>query len=195
MPRVSQDHKDARREQILKAAERCFVRNGFHETSMQDLFAECGLSSGAVYTYFRSKSEVISAIAEANLNDVVALVDAVAANPRRGLGDAVATLVDALGKNNAQNNLGHLQALVWAEAVRNPDLAVRLREAMERVHAGIEILVSDAQASGQLDGDLDTRSVARLLSGLLPGSLLQIVFLGEQPMNGAADAARGLWPA
>ncbi len=44
MPKVTQQHMDARREQILDAARRCFLRDGFHSTSMQDLFAEAGLS-------------------------------------------------------------------------------------------------------------------------------------------------------
>jgi AcrR family transcriptional regulator len=47
MPRVSQQYRDSRREQILAAARRCFLRDGFHETSMQDLFAESGLSAVA----------------------------------------------------------------------------------------------------------------------------------------------------
>ena len=33
MPKVSQQHRDARREQILAAARRCFLRDGFHATS------------------------------------------------------------------------------------------------------------------------------------------------------------------
>ncbi|HEY0718123.1 MAG TPA: helix-turn-helix domain-containing protein, partial [Streptosporangiaceae bacterium] len=52
MPKVTQQYRDARRDQILSAARRCFLRDGFHVTSMQDLFAESGLSSGAVYRYF-----------------------------------------------------------------------------------------------------------------------------------------------
>ena len=78
MPKVSQQYRDARRDQILSAARRCFLRDGFHATSMQDLFAEAGLSSGAVYRYFASKDDVIIAIAEENMRDVVEMIHGVA---------------------------------------------------------------------------------------------------------------------
>ncbi|MFD0447134.1 TetR/AcrR family transcriptional regulator [Streptomyces indonesiensis] len=71
MPKVSQEYLDARRAEILTAARRCFVRDGFHETSMQDLLAEAGMSSGSVYRYFPSKQDMIIAIAEENLAEVV----------------------------------------------------------------------------------------------------------------------------
>src|SRR3954470_18901979 len=61
MPRVSEEHLERRRRQILDAARRCFVRKGVHETSMQDIFAESGLSAGAVYRYFKSKNEIVAA--------------------------------------------------------------------------------------------------------------------------------------
>jgi len=48
MPRVSEAHLAARRQQILDAAQIRFIRNGFHQTSMQDVIAEAGLSVGAV---------------------------------------------------------------------------------------------------------------------------------------------------
>ena len=57
MPRVSDEHLAARRQQILDAARACFLRNGFHATSMQDVIGEAGLSVGAVYRYFKSKNE------------------------------------------------------------------------------------------------------------------------------------------
>ena len=63
MPRVSEEHVTARREQILEAARACFRRNGLHNTSMQDRIHEAGLSVGAVYRYFKSKDEIINAIA------------------------------------------------------------------------------------------------------------------------------------
>ena len=44
-PENTLEYRDARRDQILTAARRCFLRDGFHATSMQDLFAEAGLCS------------------------------------------------------------------------------------------------------------------------------------------------------
>ena len=64
MPRVSDRHADDRRRQILAAARACFARDGFHRTTMQDIFREAGLSPGAVYTWFFGKDEIVRAVAE-----------------------------------------------------------------------------------------------------------------------------------
>ncbi len=42
----------------------CFAREGFHRTTMQDIFREADLSPGAVYSYFEGKDELIEAIAD-----------------------------------------------------------------------------------------------------------------------------------
>ena len=55
MPKVSDAHVEARRQQILEAASACFARQGFHQTSVQDICKEAGLSAGAVYRYFPGK--------------------------------------------------------------------------------------------------------------------------------------------
>ena len=60
MPKVTEEHVEARRRQILSAALRCFAREGFHRTTMQDIFREADLSPGAVYSYFKGKDELIA---------------------------------------------------------------------------------------------------------------------------------------
>ena len=44
--------KSDRRSEILAAAQRCFVRSGFHGASMQDICNEAGMSPGNLYRYF-----------------------------------------------------------------------------------------------------------------------------------------------
>ena len=70
MPKVTEEHVAARRRQILSAALRCFARQGFHRTTMQDIFREADLSPGAVYSYFGSKDELIAAIIAAMMGFV-----------------------------------------------------------------------------------------------------------------------------
>src|SRR6476661_1391295 len=59
-----------RRDDILEAAERCFVRSGFHQTSMQEICAEAGMSAGNLYRYFPSKEAIIAGIAERDRAEV-----------------------------------------------------------------------------------------------------------------------------
>ncbi len=61
MPKVTEEYLDTRRQQIMAAAYRCFAKKGFHQATMRDIYAEAGLSAGAIYHYFRSKEEIIEA--------------------------------------------------------------------------------------------------------------------------------------
>ncbi len=114
MPKVTNQYKDARRDQILSAARRCFLRNGFHATSMQDLFAEAGLSSGAAYRYFASKDDMIVAIAEDNMRDVVAMIHDVASRqPGRPVGTVLADIITALKAKDADYGLTGPDSPCW----------------------------------------------------------------------------------
>src|SRR5918995_1872307 len=61
---VRAQRQSDRRAEILEAAQRCFVRAGFHQTSMQEICAEAGMSAGNLYRYFPSKEALIAGIAE-----------------------------------------------------------------------------------------------------------------------------------
>src|SRR6516165_9825143 len=59
MPKISDQQRQARRDQILAAAWTCFFRKGIHATSMEEIIREAGLSAGAVYLYYKGKDELI----------------------------------------------------------------------------------------------------------------------------------------
>lgn len=58
MPRVSEQHRASRRDQITDAALACFLEKGFQRTSMADIIAASGLSAGAIYLHFASKQDI-----------------------------------------------------------------------------------------------------------------------------------------
>ena len=62
MPRISDERREARREQILEAARACLQEHGLEAVSMEMIIASSGLSTGAVYGYFKGKDEIINAL-------------------------------------------------------------------------------------------------------------------------------------
>jgi|SRR5579863_2001937 len=189
MPKVTQQHRDARREQILAAARRCFLRDGFHATSMQDLFAEAGLSSGAVYSYFASKDDVIEAIAEENMRGVTQMIAAVAReHPDRPVGDVLAGIMDMLKARDERDGLGKLTVIVWSEALRNPSLAARFTAMVDRIRASLAEVIQEGRP-GLPAGDL-----AATLVCLVPGYLLQLAIIGPAAVAGVPGTVRALFP-
>lgn len=137
-PRVTDEHRERRRQQILDAARRCFVRQGFHQASMADILAESDLSAGAVYRYFTSKNELITAVAEQVMGQVIALLEPIVSQ------DPPPTLDEVLRQGLAATNelafgedgFARLAPQVWAETLRDPTLAevVRSRNCPLRRH-------------------------------------------------------------
>lgn len=67
-PRVDPEE---RREEILNAVLRCFVRTGYNGTSMDDVVAESGLSKGTLYWHFKNKRELFMAAFDRIINRMI----------------------------------------------------------------------------------------------------------------------------
>jgi AcrR family transcriptional regulator len=64
------DVSEERRMQIIEAALACFTRQGYANTTIDDIAAESGLSKGAIYWYFKSKDDVFKAAFISMFEDV-----------------------------------------------------------------------------------------------------------------------------
>jgi len=56
----SKDHKQQSREKIIAAAARLFTHHGFDGVNIDQVMAEAGMTRGAFYSHFKSKSELYS---------------------------------------------------------------------------------------------------------------------------------------
>lgn len=191
MPKVSPQYRDERRAHILAAARRCFVRDGFHQTSMQDLMREAGMSSGAIYRYFNSKDAMILAICEENLGGIAAIVRE-SLQHGSGAAEALAAAMEYASARHTQDGFGAIALLVWSEALRNPALAARLRESFE---ATADALAKTARGSSVTRTDIPPDARADTLLCLLPGYLLQMTVRGADAVKAIPDAMRALFPA
>ncbi|HEX9357236.1 MAG TPA: TetR/AcrR family transcriptional regulator [Streptosporangiaceae bacterium] len=64
MPKIADEARTARRDQIIAAAAGCFARAGYHATTMADIAEAAGVSKGTPYLYFPGKEALFIALYE-----------------------------------------------------------------------------------------------------------------------------------
>ena len=76
-PRTKRKQREyeARRQEILSAAEGLFSKNGFFKTSMAEIATAAQFAMGTVYRFFKSKEEIYISIVEAKVEELAGLLD------------------------------------------------------------------------------------------------------------------------
>jgi AcrR family transcriptional regulator len=203
MPRLSDTTRAQRRQHILTSAWGCFSRDGFHATSMDDIIAATGMSSSAVYRYFRSKEEIIRASAEEGVVRVgeifVALLDR---DPCPDPAETVTLLVAELHSrtDNLDYDMTRLALQTWAEALRDPVLHHRVRPLYADTLERIGELVQRWRDNGHLPPDADTEAVAATIFSLMHGLIVMhhlvedvpadVLLRGVSSLGAATDSSR-----
>lgn len=194
MPKVSQEHLAARRRQIMDAARDCFAANGFHQTSMQDVFTASGLSAGAVYRYFHSKDELVAAVVDDAVTQVESSIKgAFETDPPPPIDQIMGEFFGGLEKRRTDpaTDPSRIALQAWSEAVRNPAMMAVLGDVYGRMVGNFTEIARRAQAAGQLPADADPEQVGWALAVMGPGAIvLGIVMDVRKPS--AADLRAGL---
>ena len=66
---------EARRGEILSAAECLFSKNGFFKTSMAEIAGAAQFAMGTVYRFFKSKEDIYISLVEAKVEELMALLE------------------------------------------------------------------------------------------------------------------------
>ncbi|GAA3398215.1 TetR/AcrR family transcriptional regulator [Streptomyces roseoviridis] len=197
MARVSQEHLDARRRQILDGAARCFARNGFHATSMQDVLTEAGLSAGAVYRYFRGKDELIAAIADEAFAGIRGAFEEASRStppptPDVLLGTVLRLFLDERIPGAGRVAFPRLILQVWSETLRDERLAATLERGFTAMHEVWTRLVEAYREAGLVGADVSADHMARVLMAVAQGCIAQQALFGDMTVELLEDGVRGL---
>lgn len=155
-----------RRADILDAAEACFVRSGFHRTTMQDVARAAGMVPGNLYNYFPSKDAIVAGLTERDRAKIAEDFAELANAP---------DLMDAfrqLGRRHfieASREKAIISLEIWAEATHNPEIARLYLAIQNEVRSGIIAVCREAQQRGVVHRDVDIDAMARLVLTLSDG--------------------------
>jgi len=72
---------ESKRVTILQTAKRLFSHKGFFNTSISDIVRETGMPVGTIYTYFKSKEEIVREIVEVGWQDLYTRLEQAVSSP------------------------------------------------------------------------------------------------------------------
>ena len=75
---------EERRLEIIETAKRLFSEGGFNNTPVDAIIKEMGVAKGTFYYYFKSKEEVLAAIVDHTLDQIVKMAEQVADDASMG---------------------------------------------------------------------------------------------------------------
>jgi AcrR family transcriptional regulator len=182
-----------RRLRILEAAERAFVGNGFHATTMQHVADEAGMSAGNLYRYFPSKEAIVEGLCERDQAEMAQAFAELMADCRH-IAEAMrfALRRHVLGKPPEK---ARLLVEIWAEAGRNPRVAEVTRGIDAEVRARVEGLIEAAKLAGVAAPHLDSRFGARFFVTFIAGLFKRMAIEGDFDPEAETPMAIGVLKA
>jgi AcrR family transcriptional regulator len=167
VPKVSQDHLDARRAEILEGARRAFARFGYQGATVARLEAEIGLSRGAIFHYFDSKLDLF--------------VELAVEDSRRYESVLTEEGIDAALRAIAAADRNWLTVLIETELKLWHDPEFMRRMSSRQQEDTLLDALATAQAEGRLRADLELIDLATFVSVVFNGLAIRVA--GGEPLD------------
>lgn len=160
---VHEQH-EGKRQEILAAAHRCFLRHGLQGASISMICKEAGMSPGHLYHYFPSKETIVEAMA----NDYLAELHGHFNGHEDGASTAT-VLLSELWSMQGWNALSHCRILfeLLAEAGRNEKIHAILKDNTDGVRTLLAKTLKVGQERGEVDQGLDPDHTSAVLVAIL----------------------------
>jgi AcrR family transcriptional regulator len=182
--------REARRAEIVSAATAAFAERGIAQTAVSDIVKAAGVAQGTFYLYFKSKDDVVVAVAERIGDVMVDGIERVVAVPDLSAVDKFFALLDQLSDSTSNPDASELIEIMHGD--RNRAVHDRLAEQLTpRLVSIIERIIDQGLAEGVFAVP-DTRVAAWFVLGGLQSAELSGVPLTEMPASLAAATALAL---
>jgi AcrR family transcriptional regulator len=147
---------ESRRQEIISAARACFLRNGFHQTTTDEICREASITPGGLYHYFGSKDELIAAVIDANASAAVTRMKTLIeeAMSAETAFRQVAQFFFETMQDPDIDNLTRLDLEIWVEGLRNPKLGETSKRAWTMRQEWLEALIRRGIEDGIYDPEV-----------------------------------------
>lgn len=189
-PKITEAHRESKRKEILDAAVRVFIRQGYRNTTMKDVVEESGLSRGGVYLYFSSTEEMLLAVIEDIDRENDKQIDELLAQyPTVWMG--LSALFDHLQEELLHIEEGLIPVLYeammagWRKKTYEDLLNVRYAIALDRIAAMLQRGVN----RGEFQPIVPLETIARMFITINDGIMVGATQFGTERMQIAEQVA------
>ena len=171
--------EEVRRKEILDAALRCFSSKGYHETRLDDIAKESGLTKGAIYWYFKGKKELFIALIEQHLQEDKNLWKRLLEEYEIGPDFLIRGGLLYLKRHLEDRWLSPFCAEFVAESYREKEI----REKIDQLHKEWREIVKEAFDRAMREGkmkDIDSKSLSSSLIAVIEGLMNQYWISGKK---------------
>ncbi len=195
MPKVTDEYRVARRDEIIEVAISCFTRQGYARTSIADLVTASGLSAGAIYGNFPGgKQELFVAAASRILTsrrDELA-AGAGVADPLSP-GEIMATLIRGI----RSENVGGVLPQLWGEASIDDEIRALVSSVFRDLRQTVADRLTEWAAAHPDKTEDDAAAwgarMAPVVLSAAPGFVLQRAMLDDFDEAGYVEALPGVF--
>ena len=194
MPKVSDAYREARRDEIARAAMRRLGSQGFGRTTMADIIEESGMSAGAIYSHFAGKADIVQHVARLTVGTKAEELVALARSTRPPL-SAVDTISFVLQAAIEAGIPPTMLLQVWAEASVDPGLRAIVDQTIERLRGAYAAAIEPwLRATGRATDAASVRSMVDVMVTISQGFIVHSALFGagdpEAYLAGAAELLR-----
>ena len=188
MPKVSKEHLENVKEQIMRAALVCVAHKGFHQTTMREICKEAKLSIGAVYNHFKSKEEILAEVTKKGRQAKELIFQKVneCQSAREGLSVLFQYLFHAY-KNEAFKTYGSIDIETYGEATRNEKIRQIMLEEFQSLMTPLAEIIRRWQGSGEIRTDIDPNYLANYLIAVSVGIKVHLLIQSDLTADGFED--------
>jgi TetR/AcrR family fatty acid metabolism transcriptional regulator len=179
---LKERQRQEREQLILQAADELIREKGYHDTAIDDIAARVGISKGTVYLHFASKDDLVFALMERGMRQLVTTLDDILSSPGTPREKLNAVMRHMYAGMMSRQRMELVEALF-----HNPALHTRLMERREMFSAiwgdpqqRITKLLEEGKAAGEFDRDIPTPVMLRLFWSMLSPQHFKPLIVEEQ---------------
>ena len=165
---LKEKQRQEREALILQAAEEVLMEKGYHETSIDEIAARVGIAKGTVYLHFPSKEDLVIAIFERDLQQLLQYIDSTMDSTLTAR-EKIEAIFDLMHGGIISKRMQLLFSISSSAGLRHLLVEKKgcLREIWDQLSARLNSLFEAGKAAGDFDPTLPTMVMRSAFYSLL----------------------------